>query len=156
VQQFAQDFTSKIHIFLQNVLQSYASNIYRHLFETFHYPTRHRGCFRHCGCFHHPRYWPTLSEPSSIVLESSSIGSEPCTNRLGAEIEWLGAELHSLGTVLLRLRAELDRLRAELDRLRAELLKLGAELLRLGASSVGSEPSSLSSEPSSLGSEPAP
>jgi hypothetical protein len=44
-QKFAQDFTFKIHLFIQNVLQSYASNIYRHLFETLHYPIRHRGCF---------------------------------------------------------------------------------------------------------------
>ena len=39
-QKFTQDFSFKIHLFLQNVLQIYASNIYRHLFETFHYPYR--------------------------------------------------------------------------------------------------------------------
>jgi hypothetical protein len=44
---FEQDFSFKIHLFLQNVLQSYASNIYRHLFEKFRYP------IRRCGRFHH-------------------------------------------------------------------------------------------------------
>jgi hypothetical protein len=48
---FAQDFSFKVHLFLQNVLQSYASHIYRHLFETFHYPIRHRSCFHHRAAF---------------------------------------------------------------------------------------------------------
>jgi hypothetical protein len=51
---FAQDFSFKIHLFLQNVLQSYLSNVHRHLFETFHYPIRHRSCFHHRDCFRHP------------------------------------------------------------------------------------------------------
>ena len=50
-QKFAQDFSFKIHVILQNVLQNYASNIYRHLFESFHYPIRHRSCFHHRATF---------------------------------------------------------------------------------------------------------
>ena len=67
-QAFAQDFSFKIHLFLQNVLQNlvrstsksitfrsfcyfYASNIYRHLFEMFRFQIHHRGCF-HRSCFH--------------------------------------------------------------------------------------------------------
>ena len=49
-QMFARDFTFKIHLFLQNVLQSFQYISSRHLFETLHYPIRHR------GCFYHPRY----------------------------------------------------------------------------------------------------
>jgi hypothetical protein len=40
-----------IYLFLQNVLQSYASNIYRHLFEKFQYPIRRRGSFHYRVAF---------------------------------------------------------------------------------------------------------
>ena len=50
-QKFTQEFRFKTHLFLQNVLQSYASNIYRHLFEKFRHPIRHRGCFLHRVAF---------------------------------------------------------------------------------------------------------
>ena len=53
-QKFTQDFSFKIHLFLQNVLQSHASNIYRHLFEGFRYQILHHSCFHHRGCFHLP------------------------------------------------------------------------------------------------------
>jgi hypothetical protein len=68
-QEFAQDFSFKIHLFLQNVLQNlvrstsesimsrgfcyfYVSNIYRHLFEMFRFQIHRRGCFHHRSRFH--------------------------------------------------------------------------------------------------------
>ena len=47
------------------------SNIYRNLFETFHYPIRHRGCFHHCAF---------------IIRDISQL------HRLGVKFDWLRAE----------------------------------------------------------------